>query len=551
MAIKEYLPTALALREDGTMVLPRSTEMAEEFVWGRDRFVEEARTLVKFDRAPAIVRVYDFLEAHGTAYMVMALLEGETLGQRLKREGHLASQAIERLLPPLLDGLEEIHAAGFLHRDIKPDNVLLDMAGNPTLIDFGASRAAMAGRTTAMTAIFTPGYAAAEQFTSAKQGPWTDIYGLSATMYHAITGAPPPSAFDRMVDDEYRPLAKLLLAGFSPGLLIGIDAGLAMRANDRPQSIAGWRATFAPESTPVALAKLALAGRRKGLWIGLATTAMLALAGGSYYLATDRPTATASQAGTTPTGAGILPVNADKVSQEKEFQEATAERTRQQEEQEELAQLRAKFAALEKAEAEAALKHQVEEETRRKVEAERTEKQQLEREAQLKGEAEAAAKRKAEEQDPKAAEAGETALRLSVVDRQHLQVALTSLGFNTSGADGVFGSRSRDMISAWQKARSYPATGYFTAAEDQALLKEASTAIAKFDDEQRKAAEETKKKADKEKAKAEVAAKVAVPPPPPPPTAPPAAATPRRSLIPNSSKANRPPAHFGKGRRCW
>ena len=109
------------------------------------------------------------------------------------------------------------------------------------MIDFGASRAAIAGRSTALTAIFTPGYAAAEQMTSAKQGPWTDIYGLSATLYHAITGQTPPSAFDRMLDDAYEPLGKKLPPGFALGLLAGIDAGLAVRASDRPQSIAGWR----------------------------------------------------------------------------------------------------------------------------------------------------------------------------------------------------------------------------------------------------------------------------------------------------------------------
>ena len=226
VAIKEYLPTALAVREDGTTVLPRSTALADEFRWGRDRFLQEARTLAKLDGAPAIVRVFDFLEANGTAYMVMALLDGEPLEQRLRREGCLFQPAIERLLDSLLDGLEAVHAAGFLHRDIKPDNIMLDARSAPTLIDFGASRAPMAGGTAAMTAIFTPGYAAAEQFTSARQGPWTDIYGLCATLYHAIVGRhhaivgrPPPSAFDRMVNDAYEPLAKLRPAGFSPAFM--------------------------------------------------------------------------------------------------------------------------------------------------------------------------------------------------------------------------------------------------------------------------------------------------------------------------------------------
>src|SRR6185436_1502185 len=137
-------------------------------------------------------------EANGTAYMVMPLIEGETLNKRLMSDQRLTPDAVERLIVPLLDGLEEVHAIGFLHRDIKPANIMIGEQGLPTLIDFGAARAAMVGRSATMTAIFTPGYAAPEQFTSAELGPWTDIYGLAATLHYAITGAGPPSAFDRL-----------------------------------------------------------------------------------------------------------------------------------------------------------------------------------------------------------------------------------------------------------------------------------------------------------------------------------------------------------------
>lgn len=241
VAIKEYLPISLAIRQDGNTVLPRSTKVAEDFTWGRDRFVAEGRTLATLHHAPGIVRVFDFLEINGTAYIVMEMLHGETLETRLKKQGALDAAALDLVVWTLLDGLEEVHNAGFLHRDIKPANILLDSKGNPTLIDFGASRAAMVGRTVAMTAVFTSGYAAAEQFTSARQGPWTDIYGLSATLYHAISGTAPPSAFDRMLDDSYEPISQHAGTGLSAGLLAGIDAGLAIRASDRPQSIAGWR----------------------------------------------------------------------------------------------------------------------------------------------------------------------------------------------------------------------------------------------------------------------------------------------------------------------
>ena len=145
------------------------------------------------------------------------------------------------MLSPLLAGLQKVHDTGFLHRDIKPANIMLGADGSPTLIDFGASRAAMADRTKTMTAIFTPGYAAPEQFTSAKQGPWTDIYGLSATLHHAITGSAPPSAFDRLMEDTYQSLAGAAPQGFDVRLLLGIDAGLSLPLERRPQSIAAWR----------------------------------------------------------------------------------------------------------------------------------------------------------------------------------------------------------------------------------------------------------------------------------------------------------------------
>jgi hypothetical protein len=486
VAIKEYLPTAVAIREDGTTVLPRSTALADEFRWGRDRFLQEARTLAKLDGAPAIVRVFDFLEANGTAYMVMALLDGEPLEQRLRREGCLSQPAIERLLDSLLDGLEAVHAAGFLHRDIKPDNIMLDAKSAPTLIDFGASRAPMAGGTAAMTAIFTPGYAAAEQLTSAKQGPWTDIYGLCATLYHAIVGRPPPSAFDRMVNDTYESLAKLRPAGFSSAFLAAIDAGLKLRAADRPQSIAEWRPMLGLPSTPGRPAAVSPEPKRGlGLWLGLAAAAILALAGGSYYFVASQPSV--------PAMAAAPAVSAEKVAQDKAIQ--TVPDDQRQQEQAELARLRAEAVARAKAEQEAALQRQAEEEIRSKIAAERAEKKRVEEEAKQKADADAAAKRKAEEDERKALEAAEAALQLGKVDRQHIQVALVALGFDLSLLDGTLDRGSRDTIAAWQKARNHPATGFLTGPQYQALMQEAAPAVSIFDDEQKKIEEERKKAA--------------------------------------------------------
>jgi len=523
VAIKEYLPTSLALREGGTMVMPLSTELAEEFVWGRESFLAEARTLATLGRAPAVVRVFDFLEANGTAYIVMELAVGETLDQHIRRGGPLPPPAIERILDPLLEGLEQVHAVGFLHRDIKPANIILDAGGKPTLIDFGSARAALAGRSVAMTAIFTPGYAASEQFSSAKQGAWTDIYGLSATVYHAITGHPPPSAFDRMLDDSYEPLAKLAPPGYPPGVLIGIDAGLAVRASDRPQAIAGWRAVLDQTSAPATAATLAMVRQndRDGAaatrstpiptstasasrhdvakWLGLMATVLL-LAGGGYYLATKPPS--------------IDPVAVAQAQKAQE--ELVAADAARRKAEDEAARLRADAEARQKADMEAAQRRQIEEETRRKIEAEKAAerlkaeaeadgRRKAEEQARQAAEAAAAERRKAEEDDKKTAEAIEAGLRLTTLDRQHVQVALTAMGFSTNGNDGVFGPRTRTMIAAWQKARSQPQTGFLTGAQNQALMKEAAPAIARFDDEQKKLEEEKAKEA---KRKADEAANV-------------------------------------------
>lgn len=221
---------------------PRFTAVAEDFSWGRERFVAEGRTLASLHDAPAIVNVFDFVETNGTSLMAMELARGGTLDERVKTSGRLSPQEVDTFLPPLLEGLQKVHEIGFLHRDIKPGNILLSEAGLPTLIDFGAARLAIAGRSSTMPAIFTPGYAAPEQFATGKQGPWTDIYGRSATLHHAITGKPPSSALDRLLEDTYQPLAGQQLIGYSPALLAGIDAGLAVRFDERPQTISAWRA---------------------------------------------------------------------------------------------------------------------------------------------------------------------------------------------------------------------------------------------------------------------------------------------------------------------
>jgi len=241
VALKEYMPTALATREPDLTVLPRAADLADDFHHGRERFFDEARTLAHLTDTPGVVGVFDYLAANNTAYMAMTLIHGETLDARLKRDRRLQQAAIEQLLYPLLEGLEIFHKAGFLHRDIKPAYILLDESGRPTLVDFGASRAAVLARTRAMTAVHTPLYAAPEQMTSGRQGPWTDIYALAATLYHCVTGAPPAGAMERFTGEALLPAADAAKGRYAPTLLAAIDAGLELKPAERPQSIAGWR----------------------------------------------------------------------------------------------------------------------------------------------------------------------------------------------------------------------------------------------------------------------------------------------------------------------
>ena len=513
MAIKEYLPAALAIRQDGTTVVPRSTSAAEDFAWGRDRFIAEGRTLAALHRVPGIVLVHDFLETNGTAYLVMELLGGQTLQARVARGGPLDAASLEALLLPLLDGLEKVHEAGFLHRDIKPANILLDDQGRPTLIDFGASRAAVAGRSQAMTAVFTPGYAAVEQFTAARQGPWTDIYGLAATLHFAVPGSR-RNAVDRVLEDTYRPLADGRRA-CSEHLLAAIDAGLAVRAADRPQSIADWRTLLSqplsarPDAQATVVMPRARAdavpspprARRKPAAMALAAIALAGMAAGGWFLFGPRLTTTQPAA---PPALANAAAPAAPAAPDRSQEELEQARREQKAALDETNRLRAEAEARRKSDEEAALRRKIEDEMRQKAETEEASRRQAAVEATHRAEAAAAAQRQADEEarskaaaeaarnegaDAKTAEAAETALHLTTSDRQRVQVALTALGFATGGTDGVFGPRSREMIAAWQRKNGRAATGYVSAETQRELLRDAAPALARYDDEQKKAAE--------------------------------------------------------------
>ena len=240
-AIKEYLPSDFATRTTNHSVVPQASNVRGDFQWGLDRFLDEAKTLARFDHRH-LIKVHHFFKAHGTAYIVMEYAEGETLSAYLERQGTLSEAELKGILYPLLDGLAEVHKADILHRDIKPANIVIRKDGSPVLLDFGAARQAIGERSRPITSIVTPGYAPIEQYSSqGNQGFWTDIYALGGVCYQALTGQVPAVATDRVRHDPLIPVAECCSGRASQRFLSAIDAALSVYAEYRPQSVAAWR----------------------------------------------------------------------------------------------------------------------------------------------------------------------------------------------------------------------------------------------------------------------------------------------------------------------
>jgi serine/threonine protein kinase len=249
VALKEYMPVSLAGRGAGERVTLRARAHEENFALGLQSFVNEARLLARFDQ-PALVKVFRFWEGNGTAYMAMPLYKGRNLRQLRKERGPGAFNDawMRALIEPLLGALEAMHDAAVYHRDIAPDNILWCDNQRPVLLDFGAARLVLADRTQNVTAILKPQFAPIEQYAetqSMRQGPWTDLYALAGTCYFLLTGRAPLPATARVMGDELEPLASVAPPGCSPQLLQALDWAMAVRPQDRPQSVAQWRDALA------------------------------------------------------------------------------------------------------------------------------------------------------------------------------------------------------------------------------------------------------------------------------------------------------------------
>lgn len=236
VAIKEYAPVDIAHREQDLSVVPASNSQHRDFSWGMDSFLRGARTLARF-KDPSIVSVFRFFKSSETktAYLVMEMIRGTDLVGFSKTV--TSPDQIETAFRKLAMALQKVHQAQFQHRDVKPENILVRASSqNPVLIDFDSARQTSADRTVPLV---TPYYSALEQYSSDQiQGPFSDIYSLCASFVRVITGAPPPDAPSRILNDTYQNLAEdPSLSIFSAEFLAQIDRGMTLLPDKRPQSV--------------------------------------------------------------------------------------------------------------------------------------------------------------------------------------------------------------------------------------------------------------------------------------------------------------------------
>ena len=242
IAIKEYYPESIVKRDTTSGVTTptiTSDDNEETYRKGLTRYVEEARNLSKFYQLSGIVSVKDFFYENGTGYIVMEYLDGINLKQYLDNSGGKLDEAtVLRLMKPVFESMYQIHNAGLVHRDISPDNIMVNSQGQIKLIDFGSAR----GQSTVVpeatyTVVLKHGYAPPEQYyAKGNQGPWTDIYSLCATMYKMLTGVIPPNSIERMDNDTYVP-ASYYGVKISDKTENVLKKGLAVKIQDRYQNI--------------------------------------------------------------------------------------------------------------------------------------------------------------------------------------------------------------------------------------------------------------------------------------------------------------------------
>ncbi len=243
VAVKEFYLNGYVSRNNTVSyeVVSGAGKKREIYESNLDKFVREGQLLAKFDRCPGIVSVLDYFKENGTAYLVMEFLEGMTLGQRIKKYGKIGAREMFDIIYPIMLSLEEIHNDKVIHRDISPDNIIISPDGDSKLLDFGAARLFEEDSTMTMSVILKPGYAPEEQYRNkGKQGPWSDIYSLCATMYRCMTGITPDSSMDRLYEDSVKKIHHLE-PSCSVAFSEAIAKGMAVRQEYRYRNVAELR----------------------------------------------------------------------------------------------------------------------------------------------------------------------------------------------------------------------------------------------------------------------------------------------------------------------
>jgi formylglycine-generating enzyme required for sulfatase activity/serine/threonine protein kinase len=292
-ALKEYLPRRLAMRHADQRLGPAGDPLGEAFEKGKQQFLSEGRALSQLDH-PHVVSVLRCFEANGTAYMLMPWYQGEALHRLLQRSGTLTRDEAMALSRPLLRALEYLHGRGVIHQDIKPANIYIRRNGEPLLLDFGA--AGLATQDKDQQQLGSEGYAALEQSDPAgKIGPWTDIYGLAATLYRCISGRVPVAADQRQQalkagqPDPLKSLTGVIDAREFAPLPEAVSQGMGVDIAARPGSVGEWEKVFStgrPGSSPGAAPGPDPEGRE---WLPLTLLGILAvtLLAGVFYLLSD------------------------------------------------------------------------------------------------------------------------------------------------------------------------------------------------------------------------------------------------------------------------
>lgn len=246
VALKEYLPANLVHRQPGELTPQVDARHLPTYRHGLRSFFEEGRALARI-RHPNVVHVLDFFRAHETAYLVMAYEHGRTLQDlalTLRRRGQallrpmLPELALGQVFVQIMAGLRQVHANRLLHLDIKPANIYLRQAGPPMLLDFGAARQSLSDDAPKLFPMYTPGFAAPELYARSRSlGPWTDIYGLGASMFAAMTGTAPQPADQRASHDKMQGILSQLAGAYSRRLIDLVAWCLRLDPLERPQSV--------------------------------------------------------------------------------------------------------------------------------------------------------------------------------------------------------------------------------------------------------------------------------------------------------------------------